>query len=501
MTLALVLAVFACLYFALKVAGDDGLAALTAAREKAGAVVIQLRDESMAAGFVETAEWETKWAKANDDYNAALASEEDYHAADEKRRKRAEQADRIRQDSDRLSQAQRDRLRPDFDPRSDPRSRGGHGMPSAAEWSRGIRTWASVRSEDFDPTPEDFAALKRCRINLHSDSVRLPTGPGVMAMVQQFQEIFIETHPNRRALAVRQALASWNTMTPESAAYVAQPPTLLQQVEVNRLAWGGLLQVATTQVTTTGEDILLPFTDDTAVSGRRIAEDGPLGTENNPRFGLIKWGAYKYTSDVIAATYEMLRDSFFDLETHIGEIGGQRLGRIQNLEATTGNGASMPRGVVFAAPIGKTTASSTAITYDEIIDLEASVDDAYTAGDRVGFMMNKGILTALRKLKDTTGQPILQLAQEANTARDMLHGRPVYINRDMANTLVASADVMLYGDFSKVRVRRVGGSRLVRDPYTQRISNDRDLFAVVEYMDSNVINAGTAPIKKMRMLP
>lgn len=476
------------------------LSDLTEARVKAGERVITLRDQSAAEGFQESEEFDKNWDAAIDEYTKAQAAEDAEISRDLRKRQRAEFGERIRADSERLSAALRDRTRPDYNPREDPRSQSRITFPTPGEWKSGLATWAMFKSPSFDPSEQDLAAVKRCRINLHSDEVLLPTGRAVAAMVAEFQEAFIEAPAARRGLAVRNALASWNTMTPDSAGYVAQPPTVLQQIEVNRLAWGGLLQVATTKQTTTGEDILLPFTDDTTVKGRRIAEDGPLGVEVNPKFGQMKWGAHKYTSDVIAVTYEMFRDAFFDLETHIGEVGGERLGRIENLECTVGVGASMPRGIVFAAPIGVTCASSVAITYDEVIDLEMSVDNAYQSGERVGFMMHKNILKLLRKLKDLEGRPLLQLGQETGN-RDRLNGRPIYINMDMASAAVASADVMLYGDFAKYWIRRVGGQRVVRDPYTQRISNDRDLFAVVEYLDGNLVNAGTAPVKKMRMLP
>lgn len=471
---------------------------LREAREKAGAVVISLRDESLAEGFTESAQWEEKWANANNAYNAALEAEETAAQAETRRTERARLADRIREDASRISHAERARMRPDFDPRTDPRSRGGSGFPTAGDWATGLRVWAGARRPDFDPTDEQLAAVRRCRMNIHSDEIIIPTGAAVERMVGEMQEVFAEYHPSARRSAIRKIVASWNTMTPDSAAYIAEPPQLLRQLEVNKLSWGGLLQVATVKTTTTGEDILLPFTDDTTIKGRRIAEDGPLGTERNPRIGLMKWGNHKYTSDIIAVTYEMLRDSFIDLEGHIGTVGGERLGRIENDEFTIGNGASMPRGIVFAAPVGVTTASATAITSDEVIDLEASVDEAYQAGDRVGFMMHKNVLVYLRKLKDTTGRPLYVLGQETGR-RDQLNGKPIYINMSMDSTVAATKDVMLYGDLSKYWIRRVGGSRVVRDPYTQRISNDRDLFAVVEYADGNLVNAGTAPVKKMRM--
>lgn len=497
MGVTLMILVAVCLCLMLSVAT---VAELQAKREEAGKVLIQLRDECQAEGFQETPEFSEKWDKAEAEYTSALQAEEQAIAAEENARKRSSLAARIESDAKRLGALNRSRFKPDYDPSRDPRTRAVSALPMASEWSRSLNLWASVRSPSVDPfdlEAEDRATLKRCRVNLLADEFRLPTGPAIAAMVSEMQDVFMEFHPRHRARAIREVLASWNTMTPESAAYVAEPPQVLRQLEVNRLAWGGILQVATVRTTTTGEDILLPFTDDTSVRGRRITEDGPLGTEVSPRFGQIRWGSYKYTSDVIAVTYEMLRDAFIDLENFIGEIGGQRLGRIENYEATHGTGNSMPRGIVFAAPVGVTTASATAITYDEVIDLEMSVDDAYQS-DRTGFMMNKGILKYLRKLKDLEGRPLLQLGQETG-GRDSLNGKPIFINYDMADSAVASADVMLYGDFSKYWIRRVGGTRVVRDPYTQRISNDRDLFAAVEYMDGNLINTGTAPVKKMRM--
>lgn len=476
------------------------LAELREAREKAGAVVIQLRDEGDAAGFAETPAFNARWDAANTAYNSALAAEENAARQQSAQADRRQLADRLHADANRVGQLTRSRSRPDFDPRRDPRSRGAVDAPTADEWGGALRLWAQARRPEFDPTEEDRALLRRCRVNLSSDEFHLPTGVQHIACIEEIQNVFAEVHPSQRRRAINQALASLNTMTPDSGAYVTTPPTVLQQLEINKLAWGGLLQVATIRTTTQGGDMVLPFTDDTTVKGRRIAEDGPLGAEVGFKFGLIKWGEHKYTSDVIPVTYEFARDTFISLDSLISEVGGSRLGRVQNLECTTGNGASMPRGISFSAPIGVTTASAVAITYDELIDLESSVDPAYTSGDRVGWMMHNLIVSKLRKLKDLEGKPILMLGQETGN-RDQLFGRPVYINMDMPSTLAAGNDVILFGDFSKYWIRRVGSTRIVRDPYTKLISNDQELFAAVEYLDGNLVNAGTAPVKKMRMLP
>lgn len=492
-TIGLVIAIFFLLRSGLT------LEELQSAREAAGSDVIHLREECHAEGFTDDGTWEEKWNKANESYNKALEAEENGIKAQKKKDDIKAAAERIGADSERLASARRGNLRPDYDPRQDPRASGRTAFPTANEWGIALQTWASARRPDFQMTDERAEACRRCRANPHAEEFLLPTGAAVMALVAESQNIFASHHPDRAAAAVSEVWASWNTRTPESAAYVAEPPSIIRQLEINKQLFGGLLQVATVRMTTTGEDISIPFTDDTSVRGRRIAQDGPIGTERNPTFGLMKWGAHKYTSDEIFVTYEMLRDAWMDLEAHIGEIGGQRLGRIENYECTNGTGNSMPRGIVFSAPVGKTTASNAAITTDEIIDLEVSVDDAYIqGGTRVGYMMHKLIAAYLRKLKDLQGRPFYILGQETGN-RDELNGKSIYINYDMESAIGASKDVMLYGDLAKYVVRRVGGTRLVRDPYTQRLTRDCDVFAAIEYMDGNLINAGNAPVKKMRM--
>lgn len=468
-------------------------------RERKGAAVIKLRDESLAEGFVEDGTYEEKWEKAVGEYTAAQEKEELALKEHDKKNARHEMGQRIGRDAEKLASAHKSKLRPDYSPTLNRKANGSDAFPTANEWGTAIKLWASSKHADFFPTDEEMAIARKCRANPHAEEFILPSGPAVVAMIAEAQEIFASYPPARQAAAVREVWASWNTMTPESAGYIAEPPTVIRSLEINKLLFGGLLQVATVRQTVTGEDILLPFTDDTTVKGRRITEDGPLGVENNPRFGQMRWGAYKYTSDLILVTYEMTRDSFIGLEEHIGSVGGNRLGRIENDECTLGNGASMPRGIVFAAPVGRQTAANNAITTDDIIDLEASVDDAYIqGGTRVGFMLNKGILTYLRKLKDLQGRPFYILGQETGN-RDELNGKSIYLNYSMANALATLADVMLYGDLAKYVIRRVGGTRLVRDPYTQKVARDAEIFAAVEYMDGNLVNAGTAPVKKLRM--
>ena len=91
------------------------------------------------------------------------------------------------------------------------------------------------------------------------------------------------------------------------------------------------------------------------------------------------------------------------MEQLIGDLLGERLGRRANLELTTGDGTGDPNGIVTASSAGKVAASTSAITWDEIIELEHSVDPAYRMGPKVCYMFNDNVLRDVRKLKDGDG--------------------------------------------------------------------------------------------------
>lgn len=96
-----------------------------------------------------------------------------------------------------------------------------------------------------------------------------------------------------------------------------------------------------------------------------------------------------------------------------------------------------------------TSASATAITADEIIDLQETVPDAYQAN--CIWIMNKATRTALRKLKDGQGQYLLNKDATAKWGYT-LFGKDVYVS-DNVDTIAAGKTTVLYGDMSGVAVK------------------------------------------------
>jgi HK97 family phage major capsid protein len=160
---------------------------------------------------------------------------------------------------------------------------------------------------------------------------------------------------------------------------------------------------------------------------------------------------------------------------------------------TTGTGTSQPQGMVVGATLGKTGASATAIAADELLDLIHSVDPAYRGDPSAGFMFHDNILLALRKLKDTTNQYLIQ-PRVTEALPSMIQGFPFTVNQSMASAITTGQKTMLFGALRKYQIRDVSEVRLVR---LNELFAQTDQVGFVMFMrsDAKLLNAGTNPIK------
>jgi HK97 family phage major capsid protein len=237
------------------------------------------------------------------------------------------------------------------------------------------------------------------------------------------------------------------------------PTELAATIIRSMLAWGPMYDpgVSTEMVTSSGNPIRIPTVDDTAVTAVTHTENTAL-TDTGAKdvtIGQKSLDAFAFDTQFIRWSWELDADSIFGMEALLGDLLGERLGRIANLQLTTGSGTGAPNGIVTASSLGKTAAAVAAITFDEIIDLEHSVDPAYRTSPRAAFMMNDSVLQAVRKLKDGQGNYLWQNGNVQAGVPGTINGRPFYINQAMASQ-ATGARVMLFGDFSKYFVRKVG---------------------------------------------
>lgn len=282
----------------------------------------------------------------------------------------------------------------------------------------------------------------------------------------------------RGGIAPKEARAQ-TTGTAAAGGYTV-PTELSDQIIRSMAAWGPMYDedVCTVINTTGGNPIDIPTVNDTSVPVVKHTEAGPVTDDggSDATFGKKTLNAFAYDTEWVKFSWELAQDSIFNFETLLGSLLGERLGRRANVELTTGDGDGDPNGIVTASTLGKTAAATAAITYDEIVDLVHSVDPAYRGAPKVGFQFNDTTLAALRKLKDQEGRYIWSKGDVTSGVPGTILGYRYRVNQAM-DSLAAAKKVMIFGDFGKYFVRKVGG--IVMFVARERFAPDIGLLGLV----------------------
>lgn len=146
----------------------------------------------------------------------------------------------------------------------------------------------------------------------------------------------------------------------------------------------------------------------------------------------------------------------------------------------------------ISAAMTVTAASQTAITADEIMELQDKVIDAFQNG--ACFIMNRETRSAIRKLKDSDGNYLLNRDISAKWGYT-LFGKDVYTT-DNADTMAAGKTVIYYGDFSglAVKLSEDASINVLREKYATQ--HAVGVYAYME-LDSKIENAQKIACLKM----
>lgn len=276
------------------------------------------------------------------------------------------------------------------------------------------------------------------------------------------------------------------------------PTELMNQIEIAMKATGPMYDATVINEirTTSGNALKLPTIDDTANSAAAHTEAGAVTDDGGAdvTFGQKSLDAFSFDTEWIRWSWELEADSIFNMEALLGMLLGERMGRLANVQLTTGTGSSAPNGIVTASTLGKTTASATAITGDEIIDLLHSVDPAYRSAAKAAFMFNDTTLAAIRKLKDGDGNYLWQMGDVTKGVPGTLLGYRYRVNQAMASIPAAASasKVMLFGDFGKFFVRKVGSP--ITFVARERFAPDLGILGLIRF-DGELAN--TAAVKHL----
>lgn len=281
---------------------------------------------------------------------------------------------------------------------------------------------------------------------------------GVSLRSRDFNVRLFDTAPRSRRELEERGTATQVAGTGSLGGYNV-PTVLVERIEKALLYFNPLREYAQVLRTESGEPMTMPTNDDTGTKGVLLAEDGAL-TVADTSFGQISLGAYTMSSKALKVSWQLLDDNAVDLETYIGDLLGERLGRIMADYVATGTGSSQPTGIA-ASTAGKTTASATAITSAEILDLIHSVDIAYRQDPSCALVMHDSVWLYVRKLVDSNGQPLFQESYRI-PGEIRIHGFPLVISNSLNSAITTGLKTMVFGAMNKFLIRDVANIRIQR---------------------------------------
>ncbi len=413
------------------------------------------------------------WSEANDDFNLLTRHSDKIRAAEDVEKQ-------FRENNEILSRATGGKINPETGDINKPKETD----ITTEDRNLAFQGWCRYQMEGI-VSRRQKEALKKVGMRSGQKSLR-----------GRFDNNFKRVRDLVLSGRVEEARALSATTATSGAEFV--PEGFVRNLEISMLDYSGILQVADILRTGSGNDIPWPTMNDTGNKGRLLAESAAT-TATDPATNNVTLGAYKFSSDSVLVPYELLEDEDVapELPSILNSALAERLGRIIEQYCTTGTGSSQPNGIVTAASLGKTAASATAITFPELINLEHSVDPAYRNGPGVGYMMNDAIVEALRLINDSDGRPLWTDGSVQEGTPSRLHGRPAYINQEMASSIATTAKTVLFGQLSKYKVRQVNNIRFYRLEERYR-DNDQDGFVAFIRLDGDLLDAGTDPVKYLQ---
>src|SRR5512132_1785939 len=264
--------------------------------------------------------------------------------------------------------------------------------------------------------------------------------------------------------------------------------TIVQHmVETSSLIAAG----ATVVTASTREDLIIPKS--TGFVSSAIIGEGASITESDPTLATVTLKAFKY-ANYFEISQELANDTPTNLLSFLARQAALSLG----LGATgfgddiiNGAGTTEPRGLLLDAVTGVTGPAGTGTTLgtqgtanqgtDALWNLVGSVAEPYAASPSAAFLLRNASDIIVRKLKDTTGQPVNGL-----TTRGQLLGYPSFVDPFMP-AMANTAESIAFGAMDRYFVRIVNGVRFERSDEF-RFQNDLVAFRCIVRLDGALID-------------
>ena len=183
------------------------------------------------------------------------------------------------------------------------------------------------------------------------------------------------------------------------------------------------------------------------------------------KFATIELTGYLYGA-LTKISKSLLNNSDFNLVNWVIDKMAKKVAKFiegELLNGTTSKTAGIA-GSYDATNMKVTLASKTAITADELIDIQDKLPDAYQGS--ACWIMAKDTRNKIRKLKDGQNNYLLVRDFSQEGAYTLL-GKPVYLSDNVAPLGTASKNVIFYGDMSGLAVKEAETAevQILREKY------------------------------------
>jgi len=312
----------------------------------------------------------------------------------------------------------------------------------------------------FNKLPAGMDHVKAFDLMLHVGDWNLP--PAIKSLL---------VWNSGKGIDVDGAKAAMNVGTGSQGGYLV--PVEYSMEFIKSLAENSFLRAAGASQIKFPESLTFHLQGTTFGAAAALTSEAASYDEVEPTFTDTIFTAYKATR-LAKASDELVDDSRFDLWTEVLQPDWmQAFAAFENTYFTTGSGSSQPQGVITGAGTGKTTASATIITADEVVDLFFSLNHMYRDRPTSAFMMNDAILQYISKLKDGQGRYLLGGDLSRGIPLTLL-GKPIIINNSMASTVATGNKTILFGDFSYFKIAdrssKTNGQLMGTEIYVRRLN-------------------------------
>ena len=174
-------------------------------------------------------------------------------------------------------------------------------------------------------------------------------------------------------------------------------------------------------------------------------------TSHSNKFGTVELTGYLYGA-LTKISKSLLKNSNFQLTNWVINKMSKKIAKFLEGELLNGTTSKVSgiAGSYDSTNMNKALASKSAVTSDELIDTQELVPDVYQA-DAI-WVMNKATRTAIRKLKDSDNNYLLNRDLSAKWGYTLL-GKDVYCSDNVAKLGNVSKNVIFYGDLSGLAVK------------------------------------------------